>query len=367
MSSTKPTNGNSHGAPAFTSSPQPETRTEISTLGEFGLIDRIAQAVQLVRPETVKGIGDDAAVLDFSKTHPGHQVLVSTDLLAEGVHFDLRYTPLKHLGYKSVIVNLSDIAAMNGVPTHIVVGLGMSNRLSVEAVDELYAGMHIACQQYGVDLVGGDTTSSRAGLVISITVIGTAAPDKISYRSGAKPQEVICVSGDLGAAYLGLQLLEREKSAFLAGGEAQPAFTEDHTYLLERQLRPEARTDIVHELAGLGVVPTSMIDISDGLSSELLHICKQSNIGAAIYADKLPIENPTRLIASEFGISPTTCALNGGEDYELLLTLTQADFEKVRKLDMLTAIGITREAADGVLLVTGTGAVPLVAQGWVHG
>lgn len=339
--------------------------TPISALGEFGLIDRLASKVILRHPSTLKGIGDDAAVIN-----PGDkQVVWSTDLLAEGVHFDLRYTPLKHLGYKAVAVNLSDIAAMNALPTQITVSIAVSSRISVEALDELYAGIRAACDHYQVDLVGGDTTSSRAGLIINIGVMGLANADTLSYRSGAKPGQVICVSGDLGAAYMGLQLLEREKAAYLAAGgtaEMQPDFSEDYTYLLERQLKPEARTDVVHELKALGVVPSAMIDVSDGLSSEILHLCKQSNVGVAIYADKIPIENPTRLAASEFGLSPTTCALNGGEDYELLMVMSQEDFEKVRKLDLLTAIGITREAEHGALLVTGETAIPLVAQGWQH-
>lgn len=343
-----------------------EQRTEIASLGEFGLIDRINGLVELKRPETFKGIGDDAAVIDFATHKPGEQLLVSTDLLAEGVHFDLRYVPLKHLGYKAVAVNLSDIAAMNALPTHIVVSVAISSKFSVEAVDELYAGIRAACERYNVDLVGGDTTSSRAGLVINITAFGTAKPETIAYRSKASAGEVVCVTGDLGAAYMGLQLLEREKAAYLANPEAQPQISEEYAYLLERQLKPEARTDMVHEFRDAGVVPTSMIDISDGLSSELLHLCKQSGIGVAVYADKLPVDNTTKLAASEFNLSPTTCALNGGEDYELLFTLKQEDFEKLRKLDLFTPIGITRPAEDGALLVTKDGGVPLKAQGWVH-
>lgn len=342
------------------------TRTEVAALGEFGLIDRLASRVVRHRTDTLLGIGDDAAVIDPA----GNRVLVSTDLLAEGIHFDLRYTPLKHLGYKAVVVNLSDIAAMNAVPTQVVVSVALSNRISVEALDELYAGINAACANYKVDLVGGDTTSSRAGLIINVTVIGMARPEDIVFRSGVLPNQVICVTGDLGAAYMGLQLLEREKAAYLSANnpeaEFAPQFADEYTYLLERQLKPEARTDVVHELREKGVKPTGMIDISDGLSSELLHLSKQSNVGVAIYADKLPIENPTKLAASEFNLSPTTAALNGGEDYELLICFAQDDFEKVRKLDLFTPIGITRPMEAGNVLVSGEHVIPLTAQGWQH-
>jgi thiamine-monophosphate kinase len=310
----------------------------------------------------VKGIGDDAAVINPAQ----QQVVVSTDILAEGIHFDLSYTPLKHLGYKAVAVNVSDIAAMNATPTQIVVGLALSNRFSVEAIDELYEGIQLACEHYKVDLVGGDTTSSRSGLVISVTALGLATAEQLVYRNTAKEGEVICVSGDLGAAYMGLQVLSREKQEFLANPEMQPQLS-DKDYILQRQLKPKARTDIMYELREMGVKPTAMIDISDGLASELLHICTQSGIGALILEEKLPVDNLTALTASEFNMLPITCALNGGEDYELLFTVTQADYEKIRLHSDISAIGITKKAADGVsVLSKGGNNYPIKAQGWVH-
>ena len=338
-------------------------RTEVSSLGEFGLIDRIANRFSsFTTRQTLKGIGDDAAVLDLGGPN---LTLLTNDMLLEGIHFDLRYAPLKHLGFKAVAVNISDIAAMNGKPLSITVGLGLSNRFSVEAIDELYEGIHLACREYGVDLIGGDTTSSRSGLVISITAIGEVERDRVVYRSGAKPGEVICISADLGAAYMGLQLLEREKQQYLANPEMTPQL-ENHAYLVERQLKPDARMDLIHELGETGVVPTAMMDISDGLSSELLHLCKNSGVGCAVYAEQIPVANETRLAASEFGLTPLTCALNGGEDYELLMVFTQADFQKVKNLPDIIPIGITREASEGAILVTADNQpIPLTAQGWV--
>lgn len=341
---------------------QQPTRTELATLGEFGLIERIKQHVKLENKSTVRGIGDDAAVINPD----GLQTVISSDLFVEGIHFDLSYTPLKHLGYKAIAANVSDIAAMNATPTQILVNIAVSNRFSVEAIDELYEGIALACENYKVDLVGGDTASSRSGLVISVTAVGLAKPEQLVYRNTAKEGEVICVTGDLGAAYMGLQVLAREKQEFTANPEMQPQLSEKD-YILRRQLKPEARTDIMYELRELGVQPTAMIDISDGLASEVMHLCKQSGIGALILEDELPIDNLTALTASEFGVLPVTCALNGGEDYELLFTLTQADYEKVRHHADITAIGITKKAQDGIYLMSKNGnAYPLKAQGWQH-
>ncbi|MDO4780414.1 MAG: thiamine-phosphate kinase, partial [Bacteroides sp.] len=292
-------------------------RTEISTLGEFGLIDKITDGVGVVNSSTKYGIGDDAAVLSFDKDK---QVLVTTDLLMEGVHFDLTYVPLKHLGYKSAIVNFSDIYAMNGTPKQITVSLAISKRFSVEDIDELYSGIKLACKSYGVDIIGGDTTSSLTGLAISITCIGEAYSDEVVYRKGAKETDLICVSGDLGAAYMGLQLLEREKSVLQGETVVQPDFA-GKEYILERQLKPEARKDIVEKLKEIGVKPTSMMDISDGLSSELIHICKQSEVGCRVYEEHIPIDFQTAVMAEEMNMNLTTCAMNGGEDYELLFTV----------------------------------------------
>ncbi|TAF79519.1 MAG: thiamine-phosphate kinase [Runella slithyformis] len=336
-------------------------RTEIATLGEFGLIDRINQQFVNVLPQTIKGIGDDAAVID----NGGNEyLLISTDLLVEGVHFDLSYTPLKHLGYKAVAANVSDIAAMNGLPRQITVSIAMSNRFSVEAVDELYAGIKASCEDYKIDLVGGDTSASRSGLVISVTATGSVAKNAVAYRSGAKPNDIVCVTGDLGGAFLGLQALEREKQEFLANPDMQPQLDEQ-AYVVGRLLKPAARTDVVYELQELGVVPTSMIDISDGLASELLHICKQSNVGAAIFEENLPIEDATILAADEFKISHITAALNGGEDYELLFTISQADYEKIKNLSQVTLIGyITNDPAKVEFGTKSGGRFPVQAQGW---
>lgn len=336
-------------------------RTELNSLGEFGLIDRIKTKFSLQNPESVLGIGDDAAVIDMGDKY----MLISTDMLLEGVHFDLAYVPLRHLGYKSVAVNVSDIAAMNGIAKHITVGIGLSNRISVEAVDEIYEGIKFACEDYKVDLIGGDTTSSRAGLVISITVTGFVDKDKVAYRSGAKPNDILCVTGDLGAAYFGLQLLEREKQVFLANPGMQPDL-EEKSYLVGKQLKPEARTDIVYELAEAGVVPTSMIDISDGLASEIIHLSTQSGVGALVFEEKLPIEDITMLTATEFNLSPITAALNGGEDYQLLFTISQSDFDKIKNVSDITPIGyMTEDKAVELVLKSGS-KVGIKAQGWNH-
>ena len=302
-----------------------ENRTEIETLGEFGLIDHLTRTFESRRGETIKAIGDDAAVLGTGQ----EKLLVSTDSLVEGIHFDLMYTPLKHLVYKAVMVNLSDICAMNGEPTHVTVSISVSNRFSVEALEELYAGIAKACDNYMVDLIGGDTTSSRGGLMINVTAIGKANEEKICYRDGAKEKDLLVVSGDLGSAYMGLQILEREKAVFQEAPGAQPDLS-GYDYILERQLKPEARVDVRQILSSAGVKPTSMIDISDGLASEIFHICKASKTGVSIFEDKLPIEKSTYDAARDFGLDPTTCALNGGEDYELLFTIAQEDYEKIK-------------------------------------
>jgi thiamine-monophosphate kinase len=336
--------------------------TNLNSIGEFGLIDRIQQASPaIIHPETVRSIGDDAAVFDWGDDYG----LLATDMLVEGVHFDLMYVPLKHLGYKAIAVNVSDIAAMNGLPVQLTVSLALSSRFTVEAVDELYAGMRAACEDYKVDLVGGDTTSSRSGLVISIAVLGKVPKDLITYRNTAQPNDVICVTGDLGAAYLGLQLLEREKQVFLADPNMQPSLTEERSYLMQRQLRPEARTDIVHELRDLGIRPTAMIDVSDGLASELLHICKQSGTGAVIFDENIPIDDQTHLAADEFKISPITAALNGGEDYELLFTVRPQEFDKLSTNARITAIGYLTADPNQLVLATKAGQqTPIRAQGW---
>jgi thiamine-monophosphate kinase len=340
-----------------------EKRTEINELGEFGLIDRISKSFTTQVASTVKGIGDDAAVIDAGE----EALLVSTDMLVEGIHFDLSYTPLRHLGYKAVAVNVSDIAAMNGKAEQITVSIAISNRFSVEAVDELYRGIHAACQSYKVDLVGGDTTSSTSGLVISITALGRARKDRVVYRSGAKSNDIICVTGDLGAAFLGLQVLEREKEVYMANPDMQPGL-EKYEYLVGRQLKPEARMDIVFELEELGIVPTSMIDISDGLASELFHLSSQSGVGVRIFEDKIPIETfAYETAAVEFKLDPATCALNGGEDYELLFTIRQEDFEKVKNHQDIHLIGYTHEKKNENVMITKQGnTVRLTAQGWNH-
>ena len=336
------------------------SRTEISTLGEFGLIERLTKDIQPCNPSTLRGVGDDCAVLHY----PDREVLVTTDLLLEGIHFDLTYVPLKHLGYKAVMVNLSDICAMNGTPRQVTVSLGISRKFSVEAVEELYRGMRLACEHCGVDIVGGDTVSSLTGLTISITAIGEARKDDIVYRSGAHPTDLICVSGNLGAAYMGLQLLEREKTVLRGTDDVQPAFA-GKEYILERQLKPEARLDIVSALAEAGVRPTAMMDISDGLSSELLHICRQSGCGCRIYEEHIPIDYETAVMAEELNMNVTTCALNGGEDYELLFTVPLSDYDKVDALDDVRLIGHITAPELGTLLVTRDGAeMTLRAQGF---
>ena len=339
--------------------------TDLKELGEFGLIDRIQRALPAIHnPETIRGIGDDAAVFDFGATEYG---LISTDMLLEGIHFDLTYVPLKHLGFKAIAVNVSDIAAMNGVPTQVTVSIGLSSRFPVEAVDELYAGIRAACEAYKVDLVGGDTTASRTGLTISVTVLGKVAKDRITYRNTAKPNDVVCVTGDLGAAYLGLQLLEREKQAYLADPNMQPELSEEKAYLIQRQLRPDARTDIVYELRDLDLRPNAMIDLSDGLASDLLHICHQSKTGAVIFDENIPIDDQTHLTATEFNISPLTAALNGGEDYELLFTISPQEFEKIKNHARITAIGYLTADPQQVVLSTRAGQqTPIKAQGWGH-
>ncbi len=338
--------------------------TDIAKLGEFGLIERISKDIQHYQASTLTGIGDDAAVL---QPPAEQQLLLSTDMLLEGVHFDLAYVPLKHLGYKAVAVNLSDIAAMNALPTQITVSLAVSNRFSVEAIEELYEGINVACKHYHVDLVGGDTTSSRSGLVISITALGYAKPNEIVRRSTAKTGEIICVTGDLGGAYAGLQILEREKRIFLENPDMQPKLTEEE-YVVMRQLKPEARLDIVRELRAQGIVPTAMIDISDGLASELMHICRQSGVGAVIYEERVPIERVTYEVATEkLNISPITCALNGGEDYELLFTVPLSAQDALLKIADVSMIGYTRAATEGLTMISRAGQeIALQAQGWQH-
>ena len=334
--------------------------TELSTLGEFGLIDHLTKTIRLQNPSTLKGIGDDAAVLDYGNK----KILVSTDMLIQGIHFDLTYTPLKHLGYKSVSVNASDIYAMNGIPKQITLSLAVSNHFSVEGLEEFYAGLYLACEKYGIDLVGGDTTSSKTGMCISITVLGEADEQDIVYRNTAKENQLICVSGDLGAAYMGLQLLEREKLVFQGDENAQPDFA-GYEYILERQLKPEARKDIIEKLAAANIVPTSMMDISDGLSSELMHICKQSNTGCRVYEEHIPIDYQTAVMAEEFNMNLTTCAMNGGEDYELLCTVPIADHEKVSQMEGIRLIGHITKPELGCALITRDGQeFELKAQGW---
>jgi thiamine-monophosphate kinase len=335
-------------------------RTELSELGEFGLIDHISRGFKLANKSSVKGIGDDAAVID----NGGKMTVVTTDMLVENVHFDLSYVPLKHLGYKAVTVNLSDIYAMNATPKQITVSIAISNRFSLEAVDEFYSGVALACAHYGVDVVGGDTSSSVHGFIISVTAIGEADGDDLVYRNTAKESDLICVSGDLGAAFIGLQLLEREKRIFLENPGIQPDLG-SNDYVLERQLKPEARKEIVEQLKKIGVKPTAMIDVSDGLSSEVLHICTQSDMGATIYEDKLPIDQQTYDVAREFNLDPSVCALSGGEDYELLFTIKMADYEKVRAALDISLIGHVTDKSEGINLITkGGGSTAIIAQGW---
>ncbi len=335
--------------------------TPVSTLGEFGLIEHLTKNIEIRNPGTVKGVGDDAAILDYSDK----QVVVTTDLLVEGVHFNLMYVPLKHLGYKSVMVNLSDVFAMNARPKQITVSLAISNRFSVEALEELYLGIRMACDKYDVDLVGGDTTSSVTGLLISVTAIGEVEKGKAVYRSGAKVNDLICVSGDLGGAYMGLQLLEREKEVFKVNPKMQPQF-QGYDYILQRQLKPEARGDIIEALESLRIQPTSMIDISDGLSSELLHICKGSKVGCRIYEEKIPLDFQTKKFAEELQINPLVAALNGGEDYELLFTIPLSDHAKLKNDPDISVIGHIVDASEGFNLITtlNGSTIPLQAQGW---
>jgi thiamine-monophosphate kinase len=336
------------------------TRTELSELGEFGLIDHLTRDVISKNSSTIKGIGDDAAVIN----NGGRLTLVSTDLLVEGVHFDLTYTPLKHLGYKCVAVNISDIAAMNGVAKQLLIGLSVSNRFSVEALEEFYEGIQQACKRYDVDLAGGDTTSSVSGMFISITVIGEADADDVVYRNTARENDLVCVTGDLGGAYMGLLLLEREKAAFQGDPNMQPDL-EGYDYILSRQLKPEPRTDMVSLLRDMKVKPTSMIDISDGLGSEILHLCGDSGLGCRLYEDKIPLDATTVNMAETFRINPVTAALNGGEDYELLFTIDQKDFEQVRLIPGISVIGHMTDKKDGVYLVTSDEQlVEILAQGW---
>jgi thiamine-monophosphate kinase len=334
--------------------------TALSELGEFGLIRHLTSAIRPQQPDTLTGIGDDAAVLHFDKT----EAVVSTDMLVEGVHFDLLYTPIKHLGYKAVVVNLSDIYAMNAKPKQITVAIAASNRISVELLEELYEGILLACNTYNVDLVGGDTTSSSSGLILSITAIGEAKKEKLVYRNGAKENNLVCVSGNLGAAYMGLQLLEREKQIYNENPDIQPDLS-GYDYLLERQLKPEARKGIVELLEKKGVLPTAMIDISDGLASEMLHLCEQSGVGCNIYETKLPIDPVTVSLCNEMNMIPSVCALNGGEDYELLFTINAEDYEKIQDEDFISVVGhITSEGAGKFLITTDDKAFELKAQGW---
>ena len=338
------------------------SRTELSELGEFGLIDRLTKDVKLINKSTVKAVGDDAAVID----HSGKHTLVTKDLLIEGIHFDLSYTPLKHLGYKAAVVNISDIAAMNGKATQLFVGISVSNRFSVEALDELYAGIRLACERYGVDLAGGDTTASPSGLFLSITVVGEADPAKVVFRNTARENDLICVTGDLGAAYMGLLVLQREKEVFKANPGMQPEL-EGNDYVLERQLKPEPRTDIIEKLNEANVLPTAMIDISDGLASEILHIARDSKLGCRVFEEKIPIDVVTGDIASEFRIDPTVAAMNGGEDYELLFTIALSDLDKIKDIKGITVIGHMTSQSEGEYLVSRGGSLyPIEAQGFKH-
>lgn len=338
-----------------------DNRTELEKLGEFGLIKHLTQYFKIQHASTIKGVGDDAAIIENTA---GEQLVVTTDLLVEGVHFDLMYVPLKHLGYKSIVVNVSDVYAMNATPKQVTVSIAVSNRFSLEAIEELYAGIKKACEWYEVDLVGGDTTSSTSGLIISVTAIGTAKPEKIATRSGARVNDLVVVTGDLGGAYMGLQILEREKEVFKSAPGAQPNLT-GYDYVLERQLKPEARKDIIQLLAQLDVKPTSMIDISDGLSSELMHIADQSFVGCDIYEEKIPIAPETIAAAKEFNLDYTTAALNGGEEYELLFTIKQSDFEKIQGNPNFSVIGHITDESSGCRMITKAGeGIALKAQGW---
>jgi thiamine-monophosphate kinase len=337
-----------------------ESRTEISDLGEFGLIGHLTKNIELQNASSVVGVGDDAAVID----HFGKQTVITTDMLVEGIHFDLMYTPLKHLGYKSVVVNLSDIYAMNAEPTQITLSIAFSNRFSVEALDEFYEGVYAACSRYGVDLIGGDTCSSQKGFIISVTAIGEVATDKFVKRSTARKGDLICCSGDLGGAYVGLLFLEREKKIYLESPQVQPDL-EGESYVIGRLLKPEARKDVVEWLAGQEIMPGAMIDISDGLSSDLLHLCQQSGLGCVLYEEKIPIAEEMRRAAFKFEIDPTACALSGGEDYELLFTISQSDYEKLVLNEQISVIGYMTEEAEGTKIITKGGSThALTAQGW---
>jgi thiamine-monophosphate kinase len=337
-------------------------RTEISALGEFGLIEHLTKNIELQNASSILGVGDDAAVID----HFGKQTVITTDLLVEGVHFDLIYTPLRHLGYKAVVVNISDIYAMNAMPTQIVLSIGISNRFSVEAVDEFYEGVYAACEKYEIDLIGGDTTSSQKGMIISITAIGEVAADKYVKRSTAQKGDLLCVSGDLGAAYLGLLFLEREKKIYLESPQFHPDL-EGESYVLGRLLKPEARKDIIEFFSKSDIVPTAMMDISDGLSSDMLHICKQSSLGCVLYEEKIPVAEQTKQAAYKFEIDPTACALSGGEDYELVFTLQQSDHEKIVLNEQISVVGYMTEPEMGAHIITkGGGKHIITAQGWNH-
>ncbi|MFL9481824.1 thiamine-phosphate kinase [Chitinophagaceae bacterium LWZ2-11] len=337
-----------------------ENRTEISSLGEFGLIEHLTKNFEIQNASTILAVGDDAAVID----HFGKQTVITTDLLIEGVHFDFIYTPLKHLGYKSVVVNLSDIYAMNATPTQITMSIGLSNRISVEALDEFYEGVYAACEKYNVDLIGGDTSTSQKGFIISVTAIGEVAPDKFVRRNTAQKGDLICVSGDLGGAFLGLTLMEREKKIFLENPQVQPDL-EGEDYIVRRLLKPEARKDITEFFAQNNITPTSMMDVSDGLSSEVLHLCKQSNLGCRLYEEKIPIHADARQAAFKFGLDPTVCALNGGEDYELIFTLKQEDYDKITLNEEISVIGYMAEIEEGCKLLTkGGNTFDITAQGW---
>lgn len=337
-----------------------ENRTEVSTLGEFGLIEHLTKNIDIQNASTIVGVGDDAAVIDQF----GKQTVITNDILIEGVHFDLMYTPLKHLGYKTVVVNVSDICAMNASPTHVILGLGFSNRFSVEALEEFYEGVYAACEKYGVDLIGGDTTTSQKGFIISCTAIGEVAPGSFVKRSGAQKGDLLCVTGDLGGAFLGLTLLEREKNIFLEHPQVQPDL-EGEKYIIGRILKPEARKDIIDFFAAENISPTSMIDISDGLSSEILHICKQSQVGCVLYEEKIPIGDETKMAAFKFNMDPTACALSGGEDYELLFTVKQDDYDVIAKNPDITVIGyMTDQDAGAHIFTKGGGKHPITAQGW---
>jgi len=335
-------------------------RTEIASLGEFGLIDHLTKNFELLNASTILGVGDDAAVID----HFGKQTVISTDLLVEGIHFDLMYTPMKHLGYKSIVVNVSDIYAMNAIPTQVTMSIAFSNRFSLEALNEFYEGVYIACEKYGVDLIGGDTSTSQKGLIISVTAIGEVTPDKFVKRSTAGKGDLICVSGFLGASFLGLTLMEREKKIFLENPNVQPDL-EEEDYIVGRLLRPEARKDIIEFFEKNEIVPTAMMDVSDGLSSEVLHLSKQSNLGCRVYEDKIPIHEAARRAAFKFGLDPTVCALNGGEDYELIFTIKQEDYDKITLNEEISVIGYMAELEEGCKLISrGGNLFDITAQGW---